>query len=142
MPGYLCQACICSYTAIDPKDIKLLYKKTDTCICIQHDCCLALGDDGYGVGFEKNIGGAVAARVGVSAGTICDLNMYCCKLSLKKPELEINSAHHCLCIKEVCSLPFDKEYVAKPTCACCFFEIMPETGLLKEAPELPKIIRD
>ena len=142
MPGYMCSACFCVYTAIDPTDIKLLFKKHTSCLCLEHSCCIAMGDEGYGTGFEKSVAAIAAAKAGKTMGNICDLKMFCCKCSLKFPEIEIKTAQHCLCIKGACSIPFDDEYVEKPTCAICFFQVMPEAGPLKEAPELPKIIRE
>jgi hypothetical protein len=142
MPGYVFSGCYFCYTAIDPANIMILLKEHNEILCLTHDCCLVPGDDGYGIGFEKNVAGAVAARVGVSAGNICDLKMYCCQCGLKKPEVLCAGATNCLCCKSAQAIPLDDDNVKKPICAFCFFQLLPEMGPLKEAPELPSIVRD
>eukprot|EP00980_Cylindrotheca_fusiformis_P007436 scaffold1530_cov98-Cylindrotheca_fusiformis.AAC.12 len=140
--GYMCMACGICYTAIDTKNILLLCKERWECLCCTHDCCLVPGDDGYGVGFERSVVAAAAARAGRSQGNICDLKMYLCQCGLKFPEFLCQGASNCLCIKQGQSFPFDDDYVKEPVCAFCFYQFLPEMGPLKEAPSLPRIVRD
>ena len=142
MAPYMFQACVFCYTACDPNEIKLLLKEHNEVLCCVHDCCIAAGDDGYGVGFDTNKAALVAAKAGKSVGNCCLLKAYCCQLGMKFPETCCKGAVHCLCIKEAAALPFDDETVKEPLCAICFVQLMPEVGVLKEAPALPSMVRD
>jgi hypothetical protein len=135
-------ACGCCYTAVDPKNIMILCKYHNESLCCTYDCCLVPGNEGYGVGFDKSMIAIAAAKAGKSQGNICDLKMYLCQCGCKFPEVLCAGASNCLCCKSAQAIPFDDEHVKKPVCACCFFQILPEMGPLKEAPELPSIVRD
>mmetsp|Transcript_26041 Transcript_26041/g.63580 ORF Transcript_26041/g.63580 Transcript_26041/m.63580 type:complete len:143 (-) Transcript_26041:192-620(-) len=142
MPGYMYSACGVCYTALDPKNIMILLKEHNECLCCTHDCCLVPGDDGYGVGFEKSMVNIAAAKAGRSTGNICDLKMYLCQCGLKYPEVLCKGSSNCLCCKQAQSFPFDDDHVKGPVCAICFVQILPEFKVLAEAPELPSIVRD
>ena len=105
MAPLMCSACICCYTAIDLEDIKLLLKERSECLCISHDCCLAAGEDGYGLGLVTE------------SDEICKIALVVCALGLKVPTTLISGAGHCLCIKQAQSFPFDGDYVGSPLCA-------------------------
>jgi hypothetical protein len=126
-----CNACICCYVAIDPDDIKILLKERNECLCLVSDCCLAVGDDGYGIGLITDS----------SKGEICKLGLMVCACGLKKPDTLCSGAGHCLCIKRAQAFPFESEYVAEPLCAICFIQLMPDVGIAKEAPSLPSMVR-
>ena len=129
MPPYLFKACIFCYTALDPEDIKLLTKEHSECLCITQDCCLAAGDDGYGVGLVTE------------SDEICKLGLLFCTLGLKKPEVLCKGASHCLCIKEAHAIPFDSETVANPICAICCVQLVPKVEIMATAPGLPSMVR-
>mmetsp|Transcript_20494 Transcript_20494/g.44384 ORF Transcript_20494/g.44384 Transcript_20494/m.44384 type:complete len:142 (+) Transcript_20494:127-552(+) len=141
MPNYICNACIFCYTACDTDDIKLVLKKRDECCCFISGCCIAINDDGYGVGLDKNMAAVAAAKAGKSVGNICMINLFCCQCGLKFPEVCCGGASHCLCIKEGHAIPFDDDTVKEPLCAFCFISLMPDVGILKEAPSLPNMDR-
>lgn len=141
MAPYMFNACICCYTGCDPADFKILLKQHEEVLCLVHDCCLAVGDDGYGVGVDTNAAAVAAAKAGRSVGHCCILKALCCQLGLKFPEKLCSSASHCLCIKQGAALPFDNETVKEPLCAVCFIQLAPKVGILKEAPKLPSMVR-
>eukprot|EP00339_Tiarina_fusa_P027960 CAMPEP_0117050426 /NCGR_PEP_ID=MMETSP0472-20121206/34812_1 /TAXON_ID=693140 ORGANISM="Tiarina fusus, Strain LIS" /NCGR_SAMPLE_ID=MMETSP0472 /ASSEMBLY_ACC=CAM_ASM_000603 /LENGTH=141 /DNA_ID=CAMNT_0004764195 /DNA_START=81 /DNA_END=506 /DNA_ORIENTATION=- len=141
MAPYMFNACIFCYTALDPDDIKLLFKAHNEVLCFVHGCCIALGDDGYGVGVDTNKAAIVAAKAGKSIGNFCMLNAFCCQLGLKFPEVCCKGGSHCLCIKEGEALPFDSDTVKEPLCAICCVQLMPDVGVMQSAPELPSMVR-
>ena len=101
MAPYMFQACVFCYTACDPNEIKVLLKEHNEVLCCVHDCCIAAGDDGYGVGVDTNKAALVAAKAGKSVGNCCLLKAYCCQLGMKFPEVCCKGALNCLCIKGV-----------------------------------------
>lgn len=105
MAPIMCSACICCYTALDPADIKLLLKNRSECLCISQDCCLAVGEDGYGLGLVTE------------NDEICKIALVVCALGLKVPSTLISGAGHCLCIKQAQAIPFSNDYVGSPVCA-------------------------
>jgi len=129
MSNYLCNACICFYTSIDVKDIKLGCRESSECLCITRDCCLALNTDSLGLGMVTG------------SGEICKVGLGVCTCGLKKPTILCAQAAHCLCIKEAGSLPFDSSYVGGPVCSICFIKLHPEIGILKQAPSSSAIAR-
>lgn len=141
MAPYMFSACIFCYTACDPDDIKLLMKNHNEVLCLEHGCCLAAGDDGYGVGVDTNKAAVIAAKAGKSIGKCCNIKVFCCELGLKFPEVCCKNASHCLCIKEAAAIPFDSETVSEPLCALCFVQAVPEFGILQTAPGLPNMVR-
>mmetsp|Transcript_7551 Transcript_7551/g.7139 ORF Transcript_7551/g.7139 Transcript_7551/m.7139 type:complete len:132 (+) Transcript_7551:71-466(+) len=124
MPNYLFNAAVCWYNSIDPDDIKIGVKESTECLCLTSDCCLALKTNPYDVGMVTQ------------SDEICKVGAYCCTLGLKKPKVLCSGAGHCLCFKEVASLPFDSAFVGEPLCAICFVKLYPtnDFGLAKTAP--------
>jgi hypothetical protein len=129
MSNYICGGCICSYNSIDTKDILIGLRRKTECLCLTSSCCLALNTNDVGVG------------VITESGEICKLGLYVCNLGLKKPSVLCSGATHCLCLKSAGSCPFDSSYVGSPVCACCFIQLHPEIGVLKQAPSSSAISR-
>ena len=129
MSNYICNGCICLYSSVDTKDIKLGLKESSECLCLTHDCCLALNEDSLGVGMITQ------------SGEICKLGLFVCTLGLKKPTTLCAGSEHCLCLKSAGSLPFDSSYVGSPVCAICFVQLHPDIGVLKQAPSSLAISR-
>ena len=129
MPPYLFSACVCCYTAFDTDDFKILTKEHNEVLCLSHDCCIAVGDDGYGIGLVTE------------SDEICKIALLCCSLGLKMPTVLCKGASHCLCIKEGHSLPFDTETVSEPICAICCVQLLPKIEVFTHAPGLPSMVR-
>ena len=141
MAPYMFNACIACYTACDPDDIKLVLKEHSEVLCLVQDCCLAVNDEGYGVGVDTNMAAVAAAKTGRSIGNLCMLKAYCCQLGCKFPETCCVNAAHLLCIKQGAALPFDSETVKEPLCAVCCIQVLPKFGVMQTAPELPSMVR-
>ena len=141
MPPYMFNACVFCYVALDPNDIKVLCKERDEILCCNYKCCLAVGDEGYGVSFESNKAALASAGAGRSVGKCCKTSMYYCRLGCKYPETCCDGASHCLCIKRGHSLPFDDQNVKEPLCAICCVQCLPEVGIMQTAPDLPRMVR-
>jgi hypothetical protein len=122
-------------------DIKLVFKEKQEVCCFTHNCCLAVGDAGYGVGVDFDKVALAAAKGGKAVGKCCEIQLFCCALGCKFPEVLCKGATHCLCIKEAEAIPFDGETVTEPVCAICFVQLLPEVGVLKTAPSLPNMDR-
>mmetsp|Transcript_24575 Transcript_24575/g.40216 ORF Transcript_24575/g.40216 Transcript_24575/m.40216 type:complete len:131 (-) Transcript_24575:429-821(-) len=123
-------ALVCCYTAFDLEDIKLLIKQNSECLCVTQDCCLAVGDNGYGVGLVT------------ASDEICKLALVVCQCGLKVPKVLVAGASHCLCIKQGHALPFDGKFgVGEPLCAICFVQLLPKVGICENAPEASFMVR-
>ena len=129
MSNYLCNACVCCYTSIDTKDIKLVYKESNECLCLTQDCCIAMNEESLGLGLVTG------------SGDICKIALGFCSLGLKKPTILCAAAQHCLCLKSAASVPFDSAFVGEPLCSICFVKLYPEIGVLKQAPGSSAITR-
>ena len=129
MSNYLCSACICTYTSIDIKDIKIGCVESSECLCLNSAFCCALDEKDKGIGMVTE------------SDEICKIGLYICNLGLKKPTVLCAQAQQILCLKGAASLPFDGDYVGAPVCACCFVKLYPEVGILKEAPTSAAISR-
>jgi hypothetical protein len=122
--------CKNSYTSFDLDDIKLLLKHHTECLCISQDCCLSVGDSGYGIGLQTE------------SDEICKIALVVCQLGLKVPKVLTAGASHCLCIKEGHALPFDGQFgVSEPLCAVCFVQVLPKVGICESAPEVSSMVR-
>ena len=88
-------------------------------VCIRQSCCLAVGVPSRGCG-------CVTDPV---AGEICKVACLCADCGLIFPSCDsdrplCSSVSSMLCMYQVCSFPFHKDYVAEPVCAyyglqCC-----------------------
>ena len=85
----------------------------------------AANTDPFGIGMVTN----------ESNGEICKLGMFCCTCGLKKPQVLCVGASQFLCLAQVQSYPFNKDYVAEPLCAYCFSQCLPEMGCFNPFPE-------
>ena len=138
MAPYHFSSCIFCTTGCesDPNNFKVLLKEHEEFLCLDHGCCLAVNDDGYGAGVE-----ASKAPFAAKSGHCLNIKAYCCHLGLKYPETLCRGASKCLCIEHSAALPFDSEFVKEPMCAICFVQLLPEVGILKEAPAVASMVR-
>lgn len=128
--NYLFSACVCCYESCDVENIKLGCVESGECLCLKSAACCAVGVDPYKCAFCANEDKEVAS---------CDLLL--CRYALKKPEVCFAQASQCLCIKAAGAFPFNDDYVKEPTCAICFISLLPEAGVLKQAPKSQAIDR-
>ncbi|KAL3803893.1 hypothetical protein HJC23_004055 [Cyclotella cryptica] len=122
-------AMLCCYTAFDFEDPALCGRQKSDCLCINTRACMDLSADSLGVGCLTGDKKAENEFFRIGA--------YCCTCALAMPELKCNGIEQRFCMKSVKSFPFDKNYVAKPTCACCFLQCFPVVGCCQDAPECP-----
>lgn len=94
-------------------------------MCLVNEHCCAANVDPYGIGMVTDEGNK----------EICKIGLFCCTCGLKKPEVLCAGASQCLCLVDVQSFPFDKDYVNEPVCAYCCLQCMPEVGCAKPWPE-------
>ena len=107
-----------------------MLKQHTECLCITQDCCLAVGDDGYGIGLTT------------ASDEICKVALVVCQLGLKIPKVLMAGSSHCLCIKEGHALPFDGAHgVSEPLCSICFVQLLPKVGICENAPEVSSMVR-
>lgn len=129
MPNYLFKGCVFCYVSIDTEDLKFIWKEHNECLCVTSDCCLAIGDDGYGCGLVTE------------GNEICKLGCVFCTWGLQKPDTCTKGASHCLCVKRAGAIPFDGEYVSEPICAICCCQLLPKLEFAAEAPGLSSMVR-
>ena len=115
---------ICCYSAFDLDNILICCKGAGEFLwlCIQEKFCLAANEAQFPIGMIKE------------DGFIVKCGLPCCTCGLKKPTVLVAGSSQCLCIKGAASFPFSSEYVAKPVCAVCFLQCMPEVGCMKPPP--------
>lgn len=89
---------LCSYCALDFKDIKWGCRCSEECLCcVNEECLHADLDDNLGIGMVTE------------EDEICKIGAFCCNMGLKMPTTLCNGACHFLVIKTAKSLPFDEE---------------------------------
>lgn len=115
-------ACICQYTSCEIENILVGCAAEGDCLCSNgKGCC--------GVPNEAN----PMMPVGMAKveGNICTISLPCCQQGLKVPTVLCAQSTQCLCIKQVQSFPFNKDFVAGPVCALCGIQCCPKAGLLQ-----------
>ena len=116
------EACVCSYIAIDPTDVKVCCVSEGEELCCFGKYCCAAGEAVLGPG-------PIAADK--DKGEICHCGCGCCSCGLKTPAVCCKGRQSCLCLKGAAALPFDDEYVPAPVCVlpCCpGLQVMPNAG--------------
>ena len=135
--NYMCKACICCYTSIDTEDYKVCWKVHQQCLCVTHDSCLSVGDDGYGCTFDTN-------KNTNTTKELCTVGCILCQYGLKKPDACCKSAGHFLCFKQASVTPYDPEFLGtyeKCVCAVCCLQLVPNVECCAQAPKLPIMVR-
>jgi hypothetical protein len=114
------EACVCSYIAIDPTDVKVCCVSEGEELCCFGKYCCAAGEAVLGPG-------PIAADK--DKGEICHCGCGCCSCGLKAPAVCCKGRQSCLCLKGAAALPFDEEYVPAPVCVFCpGLQVMPNPG--------------
>ena len=104
---------LCSYCALDFKDIKLGCKRSEECLCCVDETCIHADlDDNLGIGLVTD----------PSNKEFCKLGLFCCSLGLKMPTTLCNGACHFLVIKTANSLPFDEDFMPELNCTIFFIQ--------------------
>ena len=128
--NYLFSGCVCCYTSCDFENLKIGCAEAGECLCFKTAYCLAVGAEPFNIAFCKN-----EDKECLSA------ELFCCKCAVKQPEVLCAAAAQCLCLKEAAAFPFNPDYVKEPVCAVCCLSLLPEVGVMKDAPKSPAIDR-
>jgi len=130
---YMCNACICCYDACDCEDFAVCCcVGSCDCICIRLAGCCAIGHESLGFDLTNS-----------SQNECCNVSCHCCEMSIVNPSAMCRCAQQILCWQSVASLPFHKDYVTAPICACCGIQCRPACACRGAPPVAPifKILR-
>merc|ERR1719183_1428108 len=115
--------CLCGYYACDMDDITMCCKGSGECLCCVDEFCCAGGEDQFGCGCpEKKEGECIRCA------------MPCCAQAIKSPTTCASSAQSECCFYNVCSFPFQDDYVPQLVCAVYCLQCAPNGGCCKEPP--------
>jgi hypothetical protein len=104
-------------------------KGSAECLCLVNEHCCAVNQEPLGLGMVTDKDNKECCKVG----------LFCCTCGLKQPEVLCSGASQLLCIQDVQSFPFDKDYVGEPVCAYLCLSCAPECGCAKSPPACPAL---